>query len=280
MKAKRKSINWQADPPFASRRFPACVAVAVLACGSVGELRATAADANSHAGAARPMIHIKAGLLENDLKVETGEKVEFRPDAPGATKWSEVNIGRGVVRFGSVQVAVVPRVQDGEIIAAHTFREPGWVLAGFSWGPRSERGKSDSWQRVTHCSKSILEVVPPGGTRDAARKTKTVNPAMTAKFGQKFEIVPLAPPPQLRVGSDLPVRVYSGFVPAKDSTVTFHHPNGNVESKTTDAVGISAVRIDQSGRWTVRFQTEHEGATCQAELIFEVSADDAEGGDR
>ena len=118
------------------------------------------------------------------------------------------------------------------------------------------------------------------------------NPGITAKTGQKIEILPLVDPLRLRRGDDLPVRVYYEGVKVKGGRVTASvYRNGlggpGVEinaARPTDAHGTTWLPVTHTGTWVVRFihrvrdgsNTDADPARYVAELIFAV----AEGGER
>jgi hypothetical protein len=141
---------------------------------------------------------------------------------------------------------------------------PGCSLLQVDLGPPSSRGFSDSWQRVTRCSK-IATCRPNADRADRHR----AGALLTAKTGSRIEIRPLLNPLELVPGSDLPVRLYFEGESVKEVAVRADSPDGARVEAASDRVGIAFLRIPTSGRWTVRFA--HRGAI--AELIFDVPPD-------
>jgi hypothetical protein len=153
----------------------------------------------------------------------------------------------------------------------YTFRKPGWYLVALSTGPAEMRKRSDAWQAVTQCTKLIVQAIgDPVGQADPRRGSP--DPGLTAKVGQRFEIVPLIAPPSLRVGDDLPVRAFFDFEKLVDTPVKAVRPDGSVEVRTTDSVGSAIFPITQAGRWVVRYEKPLEGVIRVSELVFDVAA--------
>jgi len=207
------------------------------------------------------------------------------PDDAPAT-WNSANVAQFFVRVAGEQRTLLPVNADGDGRHARlTIDRAGPALLCIGAGPPAARGHSDSWQRVTHCTKIVLDVRPADGRAPA---TYTPNPGITAKTGQKIEIMPMVDPFRLRVGDDLPVRVYYEGVRISNARVTatvrpsgFSGPGTEIQAaRPTDAHGTTWLHVSRPGTWVVRLVHEVDGQAgpqrCVAELIFRV----AEGGER
>ncbi len=140
------------------------------------------------------------------------------PAGPDRTEptWATANVAQFFVRSAGEQRTLLPiQTASDRRRAVFSLDKPGPVLLCVAVGPPQARGHSDSWQRVTHCTKIVLTVrsdnpqAPPGPP----------NPGITAKTGQKVEILPLVDPTRLNRGDDLPVRVYYQGVKVEGATV-------------------------------------------------------------
>ena len=200
------------------------------------------------------------------------------------TTWDNVNIGECFIRSGGEQHTITPQAlasdpRSGTI----TIDRVGPALLCLSVGPPESRGHSDSWQRVSYCAKIILDVQPGPNQRE---ERFMPNPGVTAKTGQKLEILPLVDPTTIRPGHDLPIRVYfegvkikgakmtasvtaDGFAKTID-TIEAHHP--------TDSHGTTWFHVERAGTWTIRLEHDapnhdnpHGAAEhYTAELIFQI----------
>ncbi|MCH7812731.1 MAG: DUF4198 domain-containing protein [Planctomycetes bacterium] len=235
------------------------------------------------AGAAEPIV------APSTLSPTVGSPVALDlnlPAAPGRARpgWDTANVAQAFVRTGGQQETLLPMLTatPGQR-AQFNPQAPGHLLLCFGLGPPDSRGHADSWQRVTHCTKIVLTV--RSQKADPAEKLPP-NPGITAKTGQKIEILPLIDPTGLRKGDHLPVRVYyegvkvaGGRVSA--TVVPLAAPGTVLEvaaARPTDAQGTTWLPITRAGRWRVRFvhqvEGEPEGGSRPrryvAELIFEV----------
>ncbi|MHC4065141.1 MAG: DUF4198 domain-containing protein [Planctomycetota bacterium] len=214
------------------------------------------------------------------------------PTDPGRAlaTWDTANVAQLFVRSAGEQKSYLPLgPAPGQRHVSLEVERAGPALLCIGVGPPEERGHSDSWQRVTHCTKIVLNVQP----RDpAATAGSTSNPGITAKTGQKVEILPLVDPTRLRQGDDLPVRVYYEGVKVKGALITATVHQGDLAgagvtinaARQTDAHGTTWLPVTHAGTWVVRFSHQVEGRSDApadsrqyvAELIFEVP----EGGPR
>lgn len=203
--------------------------------------------------------------------------------------WKNANVARFTVLSGGEQRSLLPlELGKDPTRASIVVNRPGPALVCVSVGPPEERGHSDSWQRVTHCVKLVLNVRPRDGEKPPARASAA---GVTAKTGDVVEIQPLKNPLRLRIGDDLPVRVFYMGIKVRDAevtaTVTRDGSGGRTEVvkaiRPTDAQGTTWLRIHRAGRWVVRFvyespDGEEPDAKAQrrvADLVFDVTAQEA-----
>jgi hypothetical protein len=199
------------------------------------------------------------------VRVEQLSEHRLRLTLPAelGSAWSEVNIGRLRVRTANRQSALDRRRLSSSAALDVSVDARGCSLLQIDVGPPASRGYSDSWQRVTRCSK----IATCGSSADRADRRRA-GALLTAKTGSRIEIRPLFNPLELVPGSDLPVRLYFGGESVQ-TVVTGVGPDGAHVQADSDRVGIAFLRIPRSGRWTLRFA--HQGAV--AELIFDVQGD-------
>lgn len=216
-------------------------------------------------------------------------KLNLPPGQDGAEPgWDTANVAQCFVRSGGEQKSLLPLAAgaDGRL-AQFSVDRAGPALLCVCVGPPEARGHPDSWQRVTHCTKIILDVQPQGAD---GRVVSPPNPGVTAKTGQKIEILPLVDPTRLRKGDDLPLRVYYEGIKIEGARITASVTRAGTDlgrdgpvvevtaARPTDGHGITSLPIARAGRWVVRLVHEvREGPNTGnhprryvAELIFEV----------
>lgn len=216
--------------------------------------------------ATKPNLKMSTAVAADSLAFEKGQNVRFELTDAGLASWAEANVAFWVIRSASGQKSLVPEVltlRSREF--NHRFDDAGAHLVVLSVGPEALKGKSSSWQEVTHCTKLFVDVRAPGG--EATRKPFA---GATAKVGQRFEIVPLLDPFLLRIGSDLPVRVFFDFEKMVQGTVIAIRPDGSIDRQTTDSAGAANFTITQPGRWVIRMEGNLEGLKRVAEVVFEI----------
>lgn len=214
------------------------------------------------------------GVVKVDrLVAQVGVPFEIPLAMPDGAGWKEVNVARIMVREGEGQRDLtLPADADALKI---TFEKPGYALVALDVGPAAARNQPDSWRQVTHCVKLVIRVEGNAPTTQTPEPLQTT--AIAAKLGSRIEILPLIDPTRLRVGNDLPVRVYLDGDKVAEAPIAAVGPDGKVREAVTDRVGSTHVRIDLSGRWRFIFEIESEGLTRRAELIFEVPTEKSEG---
>jgi hypothetical protein len=203
------------------------------------------------------------------LQFSSDRPVRFSLTLPDGRDWSGVNIAQFAVRTWKRQESLVDRARAATAAVEQTFDRSGWALVAVSVGPREATHRSDAVSQVTHCAKLVLNIVdPPEKSQERERQYK--NPGLTAKVGQRFEIVPLISPPALKIGGDLPVRAYFDYDKGVELPVTAVAPDGTIQEAVTDSVGVAHFPMTQAGRWLIRFEKPLDGSQRFAELVFEV----------
>ncbi len=262
----RRSGNGPKRMPARASLLPALAGLATLAL-------ATAAFAETP----RSSLRLEAGDAGDTLTVIAGQPVRMHLSLPGKEGWSQANVGHFVVRTYGKQESLSPVPAAGTDYVEYTFDEPGLALIILAVGPASEKGKSDSWQRTTHCTRLIVRVVPDvDAPQDYAALMP--DPGLTAKIGDRIEVRPLIAPSSLRVGHHLPVRIYFGGSKQTHVTVAAHRGDRAIETKSTDSVGTTFFSITEPGRWLIRYEESVEGTTYTGDLVFDVPEENGEKG--
>ena len=286
-----------ADPPD---RTGLCAFLRATACGSLRPPSMMAIVALIAAGTMYPAIVIAespqptlrmesgraADTVEDAFEVTAGTPARFHLNLPGGERWTTANIGHFVVRTYGKQDSISPVPKAGADFVEHTFAQPGLAMVILASGPASEKSKRDSWHRTTHCTKLILRVKPNPSLPQAAPSIE-LDPGLTAKVGDKIEVLPLIAPTSLRAGHNLPVRVYFDGQSQKDAEVIAYRPDGSLQKATTDSVGTTVFDLTQPGRWIIRYATDRQSPAGEevrryvADLVFEVpKAAGEDGGER
>ncbi|MCH7527464.1 MAG: DUF4198 domain-containing protein [Planctomycetes bacterium] len=249
---------------MSSRKIIQLVSAVILTLGWVAAQAAAAEPA-----APEPLMRLST------LNPKAGEAVWIRLNLPTGEGWREANIGLLIVRAGGEQRSIPVEPKPGEDFITVTFDQPGYALIVLSAGPASATGHSDSWQRTPYCSKAVLRVSPKDGK--SSSRLADSGSGVVGKVGQKLEILPLINPSTLRVGDDLPVRVYYEGVKQRGVTVqaiSTDHGVGTrpakITDKTSDSVGTAWFSISDRGRWMVRFEHTVDDVRYVAELVFDV----------
>jgi hypothetical protein len=252
-------------------RHPAIVRPVI---GVVSILAVALLPVTAQAADVESFLRLEAGGVTDTLSATVGQPVKIRLTLPGGVRWTEANIGRLVVRTHGVQRRVAPTPAAGTDFLQYTFSEPGSAIMILAAGPPEQKGKSDSWQRTTYCTKLFIRVKADGDAAGAAR-----DPGQTAKAGTRIELLPLIAPTTLRVGDDIPVRAYFNAGGQKGVIVAAHRPDGSTEEKKTDSVGTTHFRINVPGKWIVRYEHKADATTYIGEVVFEVPAEASKKGE-
>lgn len=216
-------------------------------------------------------------LKTDSLVARVGRPFALTLNLPSGDTWATANIGQFMVRaFGPLdpEIGVSAQQQSLDPVGpaaagnafTHTFANPGYALVVLGAGPAGEKGHGDSWQRTNWCTKLVVRIDPDAGDNAEMRDA-----GVTAKVGQKIELLPMIAPYALVPGADLPVRAYFNNDKAAGKEVTAYRPDGSTDVQTTGSVGVANFRITQAGRWMIRFDHTDAGTTYTAELVFDVS---------
>jgi len=231
---------------------------------------------------------VKPAVSVSSLTAKAGEPVPIKLDLAEIHSWKKANVGQFFVRTYGKQRTIDPASGEDDSTVTLTFDEPGLALVVIDVGPESEKGKSDSWQRTTRCTKLVMRVegdFVKGKTGDGDHRLKTGakpprDPGIMSKVGSTVEVLPYMNPADIEPGDDLPVRVYyQGIKQARQSVIAIA-PDGSQSTRTSDSVGTATFHITQVGRWLIRFEKEVDGTRYVADLIFEVRMGDGEEGHR
>ena len=252
----------------------------LLACAATGLGDPVAPAEESPAPTvAQPTPFLNVDLPGRSLTAEVGTPVELQlrlpTDAAWGTDFGQANLGRLVLRtYGKNQSLLPGGARAGTTSVACRFDEPGYVMLILAAGPAEFKGLSDSWQRTNYCSKVVLRVNPKSGEPSPEQLAR--DPGTGGKLGSKIEVLPYFSPVALTVGADLPVRVYFEGSSQRGAAVTAYRPDGSTETQTSNNTGIANFRINQAGRWIIRYSKtvaeSHGDETYIAELVFEVPA--------
>lgn len=210
-------------------------------------------------------------VTPSTLSLHAGQALELGLRLPNGETWSQVNIGQFMVREPSRQRTVEPPIAEGSDTVAVELDRAGFALIVLDVGPSSEKGRPDSWQRTTFCTKLVVEI-----EGDSHRLVER-NPGLTAKVGSKIELLPLLDPTSLRPGDELPVRLYFEGDKQVGQSVSVISPPEDRGTFVSDSVGSAKVPITRVGRWVLRYEKEVGGQRYVAEFIFDVAEQPASG---
>lgn len=218
-----------------------------------------------------PLLRLSTATMPDSLSVRAGDEVRFELSAFAGDSWADANLAAWIIRSPGRQESLVPAAaaRQGRDFPFR-FAAAGPHLIALSIGPPEAKNKSSAWREVTYCTKLLVHVSATGGGGQAEFA------GAIAKVGQRFEIVPLIDPAQLRIGADLPVRVFFDYQSFAHGEVIAVRPDGSTDVKKTDSVGAAHFAIVQAGRWLVRYEKELDGVRRTGELVFDVA--DGRGG--
>lgn len=222
-----------------------------------------------------------APLLEvESYRAVAGHPFEIRLNLPDGQEWATARVGELVVRamrineegHREMQRRLDTNVNVGATAITHTFAHRGNALIYASVGPADGDGDE-------YCIKAVVSVDEAAGQAPEKVHGASYDPGITAKVGQRIEILPYLLPTALTDGSDLPVRVYFDNSARKEVDVTAYRPDGSRIVERSNSKGIAVFRIDSTGRWIIRYTHSHQGKDYVAELSFEVPTPDDEEGE-
>lgn len=205
----------------------------------------------------QPLVELVGGDALRPLAVAANRPLSFKlGDQRG---FHQVFLDRFIARTpDGNQISLDVDSKTGAI--THTFPNAGATLLCACFGPKEIAAYSNAWERVTRCTKILLEV---GGSRagDAGE---------LSKVGSPLEILPIMSPLGLRVGDELPVRAYVDLAKAADLPIQAYRPDGSVVTVPTDKNAVATFKITHAGRWTLRFEQGSKGAERMAEFVFQI----------
>jgi len=213
-----------------------------------------------------PYLAVRLRDATGSQRPAVGKPVSFQPAIPGAQRWADLNVGRFAVRLAggtqeSISLDHVP--PTGPV--TYTFTAAGPAMLMFCAGPKGEP-KSDDWQRVSHCTKIIVNV-----TGGRAPGDQNAGSDFTGETGLPIEVVPLTPPVGLLVGSELTASFHLLNEELENSEVAARRPDGSVDRQVTDRSGIAHFRLSQPGRWAIRLVKNEADGERVGELVFDVA---------
>jgi hypothetical protein len=199
-----------------------------------------------------------------DMRPRVSRPVAFRLALPGIERWSDANVGRFDVRIDDRQESLDVSRVDPKRGFTYTFSQPGPAMFLFCAGPKVDPPVGALWEKVTHCSKTIVDVT------DAQNRSRQTTVNMTHEDALPFEVTPLLPPYDLRVGSEVPVMFSARFQDLENFPVAALRPDGSIDHQTTAGHGLAYFQISQPGRWVIRFVKNEPDGERVGELVFEV----------
>ncbi|MEK6675791.1 MAG: DUF4198 domain-containing protein [Planctomycetota bacterium] len=215
----------------------------------------------------QPLLQITSESAAQVIRPTAKQPVRFTLNIPDEPVWSHLNIGQCTVREVTKQRNLPVRITSPkQNTVDYTFEESGFGLVAVCYGPSDGVQRSDTWRHVTQCTKRIVRIV--GEARKGESTPK--DPGVTAKVGQRFEIVPMISPAVLRPGDDLPIRVFVDYEKAISASVVAYAPDGSKHETTTDSVGAANIPIKRPGLWLIRHERVVDRVRIVAELVFEV----------
>lgn len=246
-----------------ARRKPASSAP-----GPQPSLEARAPQLNATVSA-EPLAAVSLGssLKASGFALPLNHEVGLSLNLPGVAGWKVANVGTLIARLPDGKIRSLDVPLSGKVTFKTT--EPGGAMLVACAGPPVS-GRSDAWQWVTHCTKTVLSV---GKVKQGAPE---LDAGITMKLGSPVEIVPFSSPLLLEVGDELPVRVYSLLGPVPESEVIAVRPDKSVDRQIGNRSGVAHFRLTQAGRWLIRFTHRARPVAGEpelertAELVFEI----------
>ncbi len=199
-----------------------------------------------------------------DMRPRVSRPVSFRLAVPGVGRWSEANIGRFDVRIDDRQETIDVSKIDPKRDLTYTFSQPGPSMFIFCAGPKVDPPVGALWEKVTHCTKTVVDVT------DAQNRSRQTSVNVTHHAAIPIEVTPLVAPYDLRVGSELPVTFSYRFADVEHMPVAALRPDGSIDHQTTAGHGLAHFQISQAGHWVIRFIKNEPDGERVGELVFEV----------
>jgi hypothetical protein len=200
-----------------------------------------------------------------DMRPRVAKPVSFRLMLPGIERWNDANIGRFDVRIDDRQETIDPSKSDAKGSLGYTFSQPGPAMFLFCAGPKVVPPVGALWEKVTHCTKTIVNVT------DAQNRSPETTVNVTHEAGLLFEVTPLVAPSQLEVGSEVPVQFSYREEELENFPVAALRPDGTIDHQIAGGShGIAHFQISQAGRWVIRFVKNEPDGERVGELVFDI----------
>jgi hypothetical protein len=200
-----------------------------------------------------------------DMRPRVAKPVSFRLMLPGIDRWSDANVGRFDLRIDDRQETIDPSKADAKGGLSYTFTQPGPAMFLFCAGPKVVPPVGALWEKVTHCTKTIVNV------RDAQNRSRETTVNVTHETGLPLEVTPMQPPSQVEVGSEIGVQFGYHNEELENFPVAALRPDGTIDHQTTvGSHGIAYFQISQAGRWVVRFVKNEPDGEHVGELVFDI----------
>jgi hypothetical protein len=200
-----------------------------------------------------------------DLRPRVAKPVSLRLALPGIEKWSDANVGRFDLRIDDRQETIDTAKVDPKTGLTYTFTQTGPAMFLFCAGPKVVPPVGALWEKVTHCTKTIVNVT------DAQNRSRETTVNVTHEAGLLYEVTPLVAPHQLEIGSEVPVQFSYREEELENFPVAALRPDGSIDHQTaTGSHGIAHFQISQAGRWVIRFVKQEPDGERVGELVFDV----------
>jgi hypothetical protein len=200
-----------------------------------------------------------------DMRPRVAKPMSLRLALPGIERWSDANVGRFDVRIDDRQESIDVSKVDPKGGLAYTFSQPGPAMFLFCAGPKVVPAVGALWEKVTHCTKTIVNVT------DAQNRSRETTVNLTHEAGLLYEVTPLVAPHQLEVGSEVPVQFSCREEELENFPVAALRPDGSIDHQiATGNHGIAHFQISQAGRWVIRFVKQEPDGERIGELVFDI----------
>ena len=199
-----------------------------------------------------------------DMRPRVSKPVSFRLALPGIERFADANVGRFDVRIDDRQETLDVSRVDPKRGFTYTFSQPGPAMFLFCAGPKVDPPVGALWEKVTYCSKTIVDVT------DAQNRSRQTTVNVTHEDALPFEVSPMVAPYDLRVGMEMPVVFSYRFGELEHFPVAALRPDGSLDHQTTGQGGLAYFQISQAGRWVIRYVKNEPDGERIGELVFEV----------
>ena len=199
-----------------------------------------------------------------DLRPRVSRPVSFRLMLPGIERFADANVGRFDVRIDDRQETLDVSRADPKKGLSYTFNEIGPAMFLMCAGPKVDPPVGALWEKVTHCTKTIVDVT------DAQNRSRQTTVNMTHDAALPIEVTPLVPPYNVRVGDEMPVLFSYRFQKLERFSVAALRPDGSIDHQTTAGHGLAHFQISQAGRWVIRFVKNEPDGERVGELVVDV----------